>query len=270
MLSSHQFLDERIKYAERHTSNQSRRSETISVQNSSRSRTSSSSSSSNSSLEEGQEMELEIDPNNDFSSQDVYQMYKESVKEGSITKSRVSIKIKSEIGVKVIVKWKLQDIWFPFLILQNDNSGTKRRVSQRKNDKQKTANGTTHKTITEEIRTSYSERSELQSVLNIGTVGRLKLFSFIQSNASQTKFSDYLSIITMEWYLWFLIYNKTTSLKQVIFECSWKVCVKTVIYYLTTISLHFDFMKELQLHEFLDSWNNCHEYEILRKSSFDF
>ena len=95
MLSSHQFLDERIKYAERHTSNKSRRSETISVQNLSRSRTSSSSSSSNSSLEESQEMELEIDPNNDFSSQDVYQMYKESVKEGRFTKSRVSIKIKS-------------------------------------------------------------------------------------------------------------------------------------------------------------------------------
>ena len=70
---------------------------------------------------------------------------------------------------------------FHILILQYDNSGTKRRVSQRKNDAQKTANGTTQKTITNEIRTSYSERSELQSVLNIGTVGRLKfifLFSF--------------------------------------------------------------------------------------------
>ena len=74
-----------------------------------------------------------------------------------------------------------------FLILQPGEFGTKQRVSKRTKTELKTSNGTTQKTITREIHTSYSERSELQSALNIGTVGR-KNFSVLSIVISYCSF----------------------------------------------------------------------------------
>ena len=167
-------LDERLEQAERQilheTSHQSRRSEKRSIKNSS-----SSSSSSNSSLEESKEMELEINPSDALSSHEFYQKYKESVGREKFANSKVLDKHN--------ISWILDHDWLSeethwnafhliFLILKPGEFGTKQRVSKRTKTTPKTANGPIQKTITREVHTTYSERSELQSALNIGTVGR--------------------------------------------------------------------------------------------------
>ena len=81
--------DERLERVPHETSRQSRRSEKVSIQNSSRSGKSSSSSSSTSSQEEGQEMEIELNPENVVSSQEIYEMYKETVGGDKYTTSKV-------------------------------------------------------------------------------------------------------------------------------------------------------------------------------------
>ena len=58
---------------------------------------------------------------------------------------------------------------------KSNKSGTKRRISKRSENKKKTVNETSQQVIDTELRTTHRGRSELQSVLNIGTVGKLTM-----------------------------------------------------------------------------------------------